>query len=443
MELKDLDELSYRLMEVNGYTKLSDVQALSYKSIRKGKDVGVISQTGSGKTLAYLLPLICILEEDKQETQLLISAPTRELAYQIHKEALKMKEVLPKLKIKLLSSGTDSLKSKKSLANTPQVIIGTPGRLKALMKENIIRLDKLKAFVIDEADMTLEYGFLDDMDALLTPMKNQPQILCFSATFPNEFRLFAKKYLDNPQIIEVEEKSHLQSKINHIAISCGHQDYGQALLRLLPGFDPYVCLIFGNTREQCDEIYKLLQANDYKAVLLHGGLQDRERQKAMRALASQKYRYVIASDVAARGIDIEGISHVVSLGLPSDLAFYTHRCGRTGRSGREGTCFLLYKEEDLYGLKSLSKTFEFSYKDIKNGKWRDSKNPFAVKRKSKHIDDPEIAKIANKKSKVKPGYKKKKASAIAEVKRKRRRDYIRGKIKEEKKRLYKERSKKQ
>ncbi|MBR2802249.1 MAG: DEAD/DEAH box helicase [Erysipelotrichaceae bacterium] len=435
---QQLKKETQRFIELNGFRELTKIQEACIEMAAKDKDIIAVSATGTGKTHAFLIPIMERIDPEKEETQAVISAPTRELAFQIHRAAKLMKEVYPSLRIKLLSGGTDSVRSREELKNVPQIIIGTPGRIKDLFLNNVIRVDKVKVFVVDEADMTLEYGFLEDIDAVFSHMVKEPEIMCFSATFPEALRPFVRKYLNNPQIIRIEEAEKLSPRIRHVAIACKHRSYGETLLQILPGFDPYVCLIFGNTREECNEVYDQLRAAGYRAVLLHGGLESRERQKAMRALASQEYRYVVASDVAARGIDIEGITHVVSLGFPSDLSFYTHRAGRTGRSGKEGTCFALYQEKDTASLKTLRKQgISFRFRSFRGNEWRDLQDPFAPRKKRNDEREKELAKIlTKKKEKVKPNYRKKKKEAIERIRRKERQEFIRSKIREEKKARY-------
>lgn len=423
----------------NGFTHLTKIQEEVLSLALNKEDVVAVGETGTGKTHAYLIPIMEKIYPSLSETQVVISVPTRELAYQIERNARLMKKVYPDLRIRLLAGGMDTERSLTNLQNTPHIVIGTPGRLKDLFLKNALRVDKVKMFVIDEADMTLEYGFLEEIDAVFSSMTNNPQVLCFSATFPEGLRPFTKKYLSNPRIIRIEEDVKFNPKIEHVAIDCKHKNYDHALLDILKGFDPYVCLIFANTREECDKTYDTLRQNGIKALILHGGLPARERQKSMRALASQEYRYVVASDVAARGIDIEGITHVVSLGLPSDLAFYTHRSGRTGRNGREGTCFLLYQTKDIPSLKNLKKKgISFHFRSFRNHEWKQLKNPFAPRISKNDERQRELAKILTKKNeKVKPNYKKKKKAAIEKIQRKERREFIQQKIQEQRKQRYK------
>lgn len=405
----------------------------------KQKDIVALAKTGTGKTHAFLIPIMNMIDPDNETTQVIISSPTRELAFQIYQNARLMQNIYPNLRIKLLSGGLDTKRMKEGLKKAPQIVIGTPGRIKDLFSDSTLRVDLVKMFVVDEADMTLEYGFLDDIDAIFSRMSN-PQIMCFSATLSEGLRPFISKYLNRPQIIEIEDDEKVNPNIDHILINCKHKSYGEALLDILSGFNPYVCLIFANTRQECDEVYELFQRHNIKAIVLHGGLSSRERQKNVRLLNSKEYTYVIASDVASRGLDIDGISHVVSLGFPSELSFYTHRSGRTGRNGRHGICYALYKKEDENAINQLIKQgIKFTPKSFKNGQWRTLKALDFKRVTRSEKREKEIAKMLNtKKEKVKPNYKKKKTQKIESIKRKERQEYIRAKIKEERKERYKQ-----
>lgn len=423
-------------LKLNKFNDLTNVQKKVLELANSKKDVIALSKTGTGKTHAYLIPICENINTVSDKTQVLISLPTRELAYQVYQNARVMQEVLPDLRIALLSGGRDK---NRFSSKAPHIIIGTPGRIKDLFVNNIIRVDFVQMFVIDEADMTLEYGFLEDIDAVFSHMVKNPEVLCFSATFPKELDQFVKKYLNNPTIIRVEDKKR-DPKITHYLLPCKHKEYEDKLLDLLPLLNPYVCLIFANTKENADKTYEVLTNNGYESLLLHGGLENRQRQKAIKQLANKEYTYVVCSDVASRGIDVDGVTHVISLGLPKELNFYIHRAGRTGRNTKDGVSYVLYKEEDINGIRSLEKNnnIKFIAKDVKNGEFKDVKSPTYKRVVNNAEVEKAIAKTLHKKNeKVKPNYKKKKQRAIDEIKRKQRRDFIRGKIKEEKIERYK------
>ncbi len=436
---RKLKETTEKFIELNGFTELTSVQSEVLKYTSSQKDVIALSKTGTGKTHAYLIPIMEMINPVSDKTQVVISVPTRELAYQVYQNALVMKEVLPGLRIQLLSGGTDKKKTISRMENAPHIVIGTPGRIKDLFVSNALRVDFVQMFVIDEADMTLEFGFLEDIDVVFSHMVKDPEVLCFSATFPQELNAFVKKYLSNPRIIRVRDEKR-DPRISHILVNCKHKDYKEVVYDILPGFKPYVCLIFANTKDEADDTYEYLSEKGIRCLLIHGGLDSRERQRAIKDLQAKKYSYVIASDVASRGIDIDGISHVISMGLPKQLQFYMHRAGRTGRNEKDGICYLLYKESDLDGIRNLNKKgINFLAAEFKKGSWKEASNPTKKKQIKTDLDEKQIVKtLYRKKEKVKPNYKKKKNQEVEKIKRKKRREFIQSKIKEEREERYKE-----
>ena len=434
-----LKDTTKQFIELNGFTELTAVQTEVLKYTSKNKDLVALSKTGTGKTHAYLIPVMEKINPVSDKTQVVISVPTRELAYQVNKNCQLMKEVFPELRIEMLTGGTDKKRSISKMEKTPHIVIGTPGRIKDLFESNALRVDFVQMFIIDEADMTLEFGFLEDIDVVFSHMVKDPEVLCFSATFPEELNAFVRKYLNNPKIIRVEDKKR-DPRINHVLINCKHKSYKEAVYDILPGFKPYVCLIFANSKAEAEEAYEYLSDKDVKALLIHGGLDSRDRQKAIKDLQAKKYTYVIASDVASRGIDIDGISHVISMGLPKQLQFYMHRAGRTGRNEKDGTCYLLYKETDLPAVRELNKKgINFTAREFKKGNWKEANNPTRKKQIKTDVEEKQIVKTLHRKNeKVKPNYKKKKNREVEKIKRKKRREFIQKKIKEERIERYKE-----
>ncbi len=431
-------DTTLKFLELNHFKELTKVQRLCLNKIIKGQNVMAIAPTGTGKTHAYLLPIMEMIDPLDHNLQVMISCPSKELALQIYDKAKLMSKVLTDLSVKLITSGQDF--ERMNLEGV-QIVIGTPGKIKDLFLSGRLRVDKIRMFVVDEADMTLEFGFLNDIDAVLSKMKDDVQILGFSATLNKNLEPFIKKYLGNTQIIEVKDETKFAPKIDHYLVNCKHLSYSQMLLKILPSLNPYVCMIFGNTREECQEVARTLRENDYRILEIHGGLNARSRAQALRFLKHKDYTYIVCSDVAARGIDIDGVSHVISLGFPYDLEYYIHRSGRTGRSGRQGLCIALYHEEDDQSIKALrERGINFLNKTFKNGEFKDdTKRSNYLKRQA--AEEKALAKaLTRKKEKVKPGYKKKKNEMIKAIQKKRRREFIRQKIKEERKERYRQKA---
>lgn len=434
---KSLSQETLDFIKLNKFKELTNVQSEVLKYTSSNKDVVAIAKTGTGKTHAYLIPICEKINPKSNKTQVLISLPTRELAYQVYQNSLILKKVYPDLKIALVSGGTDKKRNSLSITNPPHIVIGTPGRLKDIFNSNQLRVDTIQMFVIDEADMTLEYGFIEDLDSIFACMVKKAELLCFSATFPETVNLFVKRYFENPKIIQTTDKKR-DPKINHILINSKHRTYNETLVMLLANIHPYMCLIFANSKKEADETYKVLTEKGYKTLLLHGGLESRERIQALKALQTKKFTYIVCSDVASRGIDNEAITHVISLGFPSDLEFYIHRAGRTGRNEKDGTIYAIYNDKDQNAISSLKrKGIIFKEQTIKNNSLKD-----VVKKKHTNKLDEEIEKtiaktLYRKNEKVKPNYKKKKKEAVEKLKRKAKREFIKKKIKEERIERYK------
>ncbi|MDD2591356.1 MAG: DEAD/DEAH box helicase [Erysipelotrichaceae bacterium] len=429
-----LNDISLKYFEMNGFKELTNIQAKTIPLILRGHDVIGISDTGTGKTHAFLIPLLQMINVNIDCVQAVITAPTRELALQLHKAASSMTSVQPKLRIKLISGGTNRQKVSRKLSTQPHIVIGTPGRIKDLfLTDESLLVNTAKIMIVDEGDMTLEYGFLEDIDAIAGKMPDRLQMLVFSATIPLGLKPFLKKYMRNPKTVKALKDDKFDPKIRHILVPCKHKEYSETLLSILPGFQPYVCLIFANTRQIAKNTAEIMRNSGYRVLELHGDLSSRNRKQALTSLNNREYQYVVATDIAARGLDIDAITHVISLGFPTELNFYIHRSGRTGRSGREGTCYVLYKDSDDKSIKSLiDKGLKFDHYQFKDDKWQQLK-PYGFKRMKKKTElDHKIAQIVNKKTRVKPNYKKKKEEEIKKLKTKKRREMIKKSIKEQK-----------
>ena len=420
------------IMEIEHFKKLTPIQDAIINRKNKNRDLIGVSSTGSGKSHAFFMPIFDKIDETKDEVQAVISAPTRELAFQLYERCKKLADHFG-VRVRLVTGGMDK---KQGGSLTPHIVIGTPGRMKDMfLSENALRLDTAKIVVIDEADMTMEFGFLEDVDQILSKMDEKVQIMVFSATIPENLQPFLKKYLFNPEIIRIDTNEDFQSDITNYLVPCKHKSYEQKLLDVLPAINPYVCLIFCNTTEQASKTAKCMRENGYDLVELHSGLESRQRMQAIKMIQSQKKSYIVASDIASRGIDLEGITHVISCGFPRDLKFFIHRAGRTGRANRDGLCIALYQPEDMRSIDALKRNgVVFEHKDVKQNQWVDLKS---IDGKRPHKQDPlqqEISKIVRKKNtKVKPNYKKKQKEEIEKLRRRKKRAMIKEDIRRQKK----------
>lgn len=442
----NLKDTTMAFIEKNHFTQPTPIQEQVIPSALRGKDVIGLSSTGSGKTHAYLIPIMEKVNPNSDEAQVVITAPTRELATQIFEMAKVMAEIVPEIRVRLYVGGRERSKDIEQLEKSqPHIVIGTPGRIKDLfLNGGALRIDKASMLVVDEADMTLEYGFLDEIDAFAGRLDEHLQMLAFSATMPDQLKPFINKYMHHPITYQIGEKVRFNPDIKHVLVPCYHHGYAETILSILPGFQPYVCLIFANTRQEASSIAEELRKNKVSVSEIHGDLTSRKRKQAMKSIANAEHTYVVATDLAARGIDIGEVTHVISCGFPEDLEYYIHRAGRTGRAGSTGTCYALYQESDDQAIRSLQKRgIKFDHARHRTTGWQ-TLHPYGQKRlKTDDELEKKIAMIMTKKNtKVKPGYKKKRAAAIDRVHRQKKREMIRSKIREEKKAMYKERARK-
>ena len=442
----NLKDTTMAFIEKNHFTQPTPIQEQVIPSALRGKDVIGLSSTGSGKTHAYLIPIMEKVDPNSDEAQVVITAPTRELATQIYEMAKVMTEIVPEIRVRLYVGGRERSKDIEQLEKSqPHIVIGTPGRIKDLfLNGGALRIDKASMLVVDEADMTLEYGFLDEIDAFAGRLDEHLQMLAFSATMPEQLKPFINKYMHHPITYQVGEKVRFNPDIKHVLVPCYHHGYTETILSILPGFQPYVCLIFANTRQEASSIAEELRKNKVSVSEIHGDLTSRKRKQAMKSIANAEHTYVVATDLAARGIDIGEVTHVISCGFPEDLEYYIHRAGRTGRAGSTGICYALYQESDDQAIRSLQKRgIKFDHARHRSTGWQ-TLHPYGQRRlKTDNELEKKIAMIMTKKNtKVKPGYKKKRAAAIDRVHRQKKREMIRSKIREEKKAMYKERARK-
>lgn len=396
-----------------GFYKPTEIQERLILAIKNGKDVIGQSQTGSGKTLAFLLPIVDVIDVTKDEVQAVITAPTRELANQIYQELKKLLEFEDsekKTNAKLLVGGTDREKTIEKLKRQPQIVIGTPGRINDMIQAQALLVHTTKSFVVDEADQMLDMGFLPEVDKLASFMGEELQMLVFSATIPEKLQPFLKKYMNNPRHVQVRPKDVTAPKIDHRLIPVRHRNKNELVVQIAEKLNPYLAIIFTNTKEEADEVADVMLAHEMNVERLHGGLAPRERKRVMRLLEEAKIQYLVATDLAARGIDIKGISHIINYSLPKDLNFYIHRVGRSARAGEDGIAITMFESSDHQAIEKLMKLgITFSFVDIKNDDWVTIERPLITpKTKRKRA----VAKVAKDVyvpigKKVKPGYKKK------------------------------------
>lgn len=417
-----LNETLLQVVDKLYFKKPTAIQEKAIPHILAGKSMIGESQTGSGKTHAYLLPLLNNIDPSKNEVQIVITAPTRELAMQLMEEVKTITTLADKedaWRARLIVGGLDRKRMKRQLNTTPHIVVGTPGRILDMINEGVLSIYSAKSFVIDEADLMLDLNFIETIDALLVRSKKDIQMLIFSATFPKQLHHFIQKYLKKPTHIKIEG-GLAPDTMTHRLIDRKHHNIADKIFELSQIIQPYVALLFTNSKESADELAKNLQQKGLNVGVLHGGLSSRERTRMVKAIIDLKYEYIVATDLASRGIDIKGTSHVINVELPKEVDFYVHRVGRTARAGLEGTAISFYSEDDAPLIEELEKQgITFLYSEVKNGEWVNSKR-YNKRELRKNIStklDQEAWRQVKKPKKVKPGYKKKMKREQEKVKR--------------------------
>ncbi|MDG3141873.1 DEAD/DEAH box helicase [Streptococcus suis] len=429
MSFKDFNFKPYiqSALDEIGFKEPTEVQQRLIPVVRSGRDLVGESKTGSGKTHTFLLPIFEKLDATKDGVQVVITAPSRELATQIY-QATKQIAAHSATEIRVANyvGGTDKLRQIERLkVRQPHIVIGTPGRIYDLVKSGDLEIYRAHTFVVDEADMTMDMGFLDTVDKIAASLAKDVQILIFSATIPQKLQPFLKKYLTNPVMEQIKTRTVIADTISNWLISTKGKDKNTQILNLSKAINPYLAMIFVNTKERADELHAYLLANGLKVAKLHGGIPPRERKRMMNQVKNLDYEYIVATDLAARGIDIEGVSHVINDAIPQDLSFFVHRVGRTGRNGLSGIAITLYQPSDDSDIRELEKMgIVFEPKVLKNGEIQDTHDRDRRLNREKSyqkLDTEMIGLVKKKKKKVKPGYKKKIQWAVDEKRRKERR----------------------
>ena len=441
MKFTDLPLKGYlqeALAEIN-FVEATEVQEKLIPIVLSGRDLVGESKTGSGKTHTFLIPIFQQLNEDLDQVQAVITAPSRELATQIYQAARQIAEH-SKTEVRVVNyvGGTDKNRQIDKLQSSqPQIVIGTPGRIYDLVKSGDLAIHKAGIFVVDEADMTLDMGFLETVDKIAGSLPKDLQFLVFSATIPQKLQPFLKKYLSNPVIEQIKTKTVISDTIENWLISTKGRDKNAQILEMTRLMQPYLAMIFVNTKTRADELHSYLTANGLRVAKIHGDIAPRERKRIMNQVKNLDFEYIVATDLAARGIDIEGVSHVINDAIPQDLSFFVHRVGRTGRNGLSGIAITLYQPSDDADIRELEKlNIQFLPKEMKNGEFVDTydRDRRVNREKTREKLDLEmIGLVKKKKKKIKPGYKKKIKWAVDEKRRKTKRAEARAKGRAERK----------
>lgn len=417
------DYIQEALKDLN-FVEATEVQEKLIPVVLSGRDLVGESKTGSGKTHTFLLPIFQELDEEADSVQVVITAPSRELATQIYQAARQLASFSEQeIRVANYVGGTDKARQIGKLESSqPHIVIGTPGRIYDLVESGDLAIHKAHTFVVDEADMTLDMGFLETVDRIAARLPKDLQFLVFSATIPQKLQPFLKKYLSNPVMEQIKTKTVIADTIDNWLLSTKGRDKNAQIYEISQILQPYLAMIFVNTKTRADELQAYLTAQGLKVAKIHGDIPPRERKRIMNQVKNLDFEYIVATDLAARGIDIEGVSHVINDAIPQDLSFFVHRVGRTGRNGLPGTAITLYQPSDDSDIRELEKLgIKFTPKMIKNGEFQDTydRDRRANREKTKEkLDTEMIGLVKKKKKKIKPGYKKKIQWAVNEKRRK-------------------------
>ncbi|MCM3725149.1 DEAD/DEAH box helicase [Neobacillus cucumis] len=409
-----------------GFYEPTEIQERTIPVVLKGESAIGQSQTGTGKTFAYVLPILEGIDPARQEVQAVITAPTRELASQIYHQILKVTEHCSpdrQIMTRCYIGGTDKLRTIEKLKVQPHIVVGTPGRIKDLMVEQALFIHTSNILVVDEADMMLDMGFIEDVDQVAAKMPEKLQMMVFSATIPEKLKPFLKKYMENPKTIQIESKRKAAANLEHLLLPSRHRNKKQLVHDALLAYNPYLAIVFTNTKKMAEEVAYFLNEKGLKVGRVHGDLNPRERKKMMKQIQDLEYQYIVATDLASRGIDIEGVSHVINYELPTDLDFYIHRVGRTARAGNSGIALTIYESSDEDALNRLEKMgIQFKHVDFKNEEIIEIDERNKRKTRVRKADEAErtAKSMVKKPQRVKPGYKKKMQWEMDKIKKRQR-----------------------
>ncbi|MGG3280757.1 DEAD/DEAH box helicase [Paenibacillus solani] len=350
-----IDDQRVRKLKEQGITEPTPVQQESIPLLLQGKDVIARAKTGTGKTLAFMLPILQAIDPKRAYPQALIVAPTRELALQITEEAKKLTAGEPDgIKILAVYGGQDVEKQLRKLEGGRHLIIGTPGRLLDHLRRGTLELGGVKQLVLDEADQMLHMGFLDEVEALIHALPYRRQTMLFSATMPAGVKQLAGNYMNQPVDIVIKGASPIPlEQIQQIVVECTDRSKQDALRAMIEQYNPFLAIIFCRTKRRATTLNEALLAHGYQSDELHGDLSQAKREAVMKRFREAKLQLLVATDVAARGLDVEGVTHVFNYDMPHDVESYIHRIGRTGRAGGNGMAVTFAAGKDLNDLQRI------------------------------------------------------------------------------------------
>lgn len=385
-----IDEEIEKGLKKNGITSPTPIQSQSIPFLLKGRDLIAQAQTGTGKTLAFLLPILEKIDTNNKDVQALIITPTRELAIQITAEAKKLSKIK---NINTLSvyGGQDVDAQIRKLNNGVHLVVGTPGRIIDHLRRETINFGKLDMLVLDEADQMLHMGFLVDIETIIRQTPKRRQTMLFSATMRQDIKQLAGKYLRDPQNIVIESKNVTLDSVEQIIVETTDRGKQEALFKSLDKYNPFLAIIFCRTKRRVKALNDALQMAGYNSDETHGDLSQAKRERVMKNFKSAKLQYLVATDIASRGIDVEGVTHIFNYDIPETPDSYIHRIGRTARAGKSGVAVTFVTPKNIEELNAIERKIKMDIKTIeqkekKNRQKSNKSNNYKKSSKSKGRD---------------------------------------------------------
>lgn len=351
----NIDERILRAIEDMGFEETSPIQTQAIPAVCEGIDVVGQAQTGTGKTAAYTIPMLMKIDPQIKKPQAIVLCPTRELAVQVAEEIRKLAKYMSDIKVLPVYGGQEIVRQIKSLKTGVQIIVGTPGRVMDHMRRKTVKFDNINMVILDEADEMLDMGFREDMETILTETPEDRQTVMFSATMPKAIMDIARNFQKDARIIKVVRKELTVSNIEQFYYEVRPKNKTEVLCRLIDIYNPRLSVVFCNTKRQVDELISELKGRGYFADGIHGDMKQQQRDRVMDDFRSGKVDILIATDVAARGIDVDDVDMVFNYDIPQDEEYYVHRIGRTGRAGRSGIALSFISGKEVYKLKDIER----------------------------------------------------------------------------------------
>ena len=350
-----LDERIVRAVTDMGFEAASPIQAQAIPVQLEGLDIIGQAQTGTGKTAAFGIPLLQKIDPDSKKLQAIALCPTRELAIQVAEEIRRLAKYMHGIKVLPIYGGQDIVRQIRGLKDGTQIVIGTPGRVMDHMRRKTIRCDHVHTVIMDEADEMLNMGFLEDMETILSQLPEERQTVMFSATMPPAIQEIARKFQKDPVNVKVVKKELTVPKVTQYYYEVKPKTKVEVMCRLLDMYAPKLSVAFCNTKKQVDELVQELQGRGYFAEGLYGDLKQEQRDRVMNSFRNGATEILVATDVAARGIDVDDVEAVFNYDIPQDDEYYVHRIGRTGRAGRDGIAFSFVVGREVYKLRDIQR----------------------------------------------------------------------------------------